>query len=141
MLSDLRYLLDRVVEIEGTSTESDIREKARARQSFQDAEHARKMFDELERRGCIRRIPRERVPGPGRNPSPWIEAHPALRGPDFSDKRQFTPHTPNRSDKSEGGAGEYENYERLEREAIQAESGAPPTDLFAGFQAPCVNAG
>ena len=53
-LSDLCYLLDRAVEMDG-STESDIREKARARQSFRDAEHARALFDELVRRGCVRR--------------------------------------------------------------------------------------
>ena len=118
MRSDLRYLLDRAVEMEG-STESDIREKVRARQSFRSAEHSQKMFDELERRGCIRRIPQERALGPGRNPSPRIEINPTLRGSDFSDKRQSTPYKGN---KSEGGVGEDENYERIEREAIQAES-------------------
>ena len=110
-LSDLRYLLERAVEMEG-STESDIRERVRARQSFRDAEHARKMFDELERRGCIRRIPQDRVEGPGRDPSPRIEVHPTLRGSDFSDKSQFTALSGNKSDKSEGDVEELSEEDR-----------------------------
>ena len=121
VLSDLLYLMERVEEMEGR-TESEIREKARARERFRTAGHAKKMFDELERCGFIRRIPQERVSGPGRHPSPWIELNPTLRGSDFSDKRRFTDFTANKSEKSEGGAGEDANYERLEREAIQAES-------------------
>ena len=101
-LSNLLYLMERVEEME-SSTESDIREKARARKSFQDAKYAKKMFDELERYGFIRRIPQERVPGPGRKPSPFIEMNPALKGSDFSDKSQFLTITSNKSEKSEGG--------------------------------------
>ena len=133
VLSDLRYLLEKAVEMEG-STESDVREKARARQSFRDVKYAQKMFDELERRGFIRRIPQERVPGPGREPSPRIEINPHyLRGSDFSDKRRFTLSSDNKSDKSEkseGGVGEDENYECIEWAAIQAEAANPTFDVL-----------
>jgi len=104
VLSDLLYLMERVQEMEG-GTESEIREKARARGRFRTVGNAKKMFDELERCGFIRRISQERVSGPGRNPSPRIEMNPTLRGSDFSDKRQFTDFAANKSEKSEGGAG------------------------------------
>ena len=101
--SDLRYLMEKAVEMDG-STESDIRERARGRQSFRDADHARKMFDELEQRGFIRRNSQERVEGAGRNPSPRIEINPNyLRGSDLSDESYHTLSTDNKSDKSEGG--------------------------------------
>ena len=134
-LSELRYLMERAVEMEG-STESDIREKARARQSFRDAEHARKMFDELERRGCIRRIHQERGDGPGRDPSPRIEVHPTLQGSDKSDKRHRTLMTANKSDKSEVGVDELSDEDRLyledERAGMAQEDLEPVPDLFGG---------
>ncbi len=93
-LDDLRYLLDRAVEMHG-HTESDIREKARARKVFRDAQVAKNAFDALEKRHCLRRVTRDRKPGPGNNPSPIIEVHPALRASDESD------HFSERSDRSE----------------------------------------
>ena len=129
MLSDLRYLLDRVVEIEG-STESNIREKARARQSFRDAKYAEKMFDELEQRGFIRRIPQERVEGGGRNPSPWIEVNPNyLRGSDLSDKSHRTLSNGNRSEKSEGSEQELSEEDRQYLDAERAGMQMEDTDL------------
>ena len=131
VLSDLLYLMERAVEMEG-STESDIREKARARQSFRSAKHAQNMFGELERCGFIRRIPQERVSSPGRKPSPRIEINPTLRGSDFSDKRQFTNHTSNKSDKSEGGVEELSEKDRqyldAERAGIQMEEAPEPAE-------------
>ena len=114
------------------STESDIREKARARQSFRSAKYAQNMFGELERCGFIRRIPQERVSSPGRKPSPRIEINPTLRGSDFSDKRQFTNHTSNKSDKSEGGVEELSEKDRqyldAERAGIQMEEAPEPAE-------------
>ena len=49
------------------------------------------MFDELERRCCIRRILKECTPGPGRKPSPLIEVHPDLLDSDFSDQSSSGP--------------------------------------------------
>jgi len=132
MLSDLRYLLERVVEMEG-STESDIREKARARQSFRNALHAQRMFDELEQRGFIRRILRERVEGPGRNPSPCIEVNPNyLRDSDLSDKSHQRLSTGNRSEKSDGGAEELSEEDRQyladERASIHMKEAPEPAE-------------
>ena len=101
-LSDVLYLMQRAEEM-GGSTESEIREKARARKSFRDAKHAGKMFDELERCGFLRRIPQELLPGPGQNPSPRIEINPNLRGSDKSDKSPPPLYADNKSDKSEAG--------------------------------------
>jgi hypothetical protein len=132
MLSDLRYLLERVVEMEG-STESDIREKARARQSFRNALHAQRMFDELEQRGFIRRILRERVEGPGRNPSPCIEVNPNyLRDSDLSDKSHQRLSAGNRSEKSDGGAEELSEEDRQyladERASIHMKEAPEPAE-------------
>ena len=102
-LNDLRYLLDRAIEMAG-STESDIRERARARQSFRNAEYTRAVFDELERRCCIRRILKECTPGPGRKPSPLIEVHPDLVDSDFSDQSSSRASTGNESEYSEVGS-------------------------------------
>ena len=129
-LLDLRYLLDLAQEMEG-STESEIRERARARERFRDAEHAREIFDGLERRGCIRRVPQPRTSEVGRTPSPRIEIHPSLRGSDVSDKPPSEPPQSNKSNKSEGGlppghdsdglTGEGRQYVRDEREELQVE--------------------
>ena len=122
VLSDLLYLMERVEEMEG-STESDIRERARARQSFRKAGHAKKMFDELARCGFIRRVPQARVEGPGRDPSPRIEINPTLRGSVVSDKSQLTAFT---SNKSEGGVEKLSEKDRqyldAERAGIRADS-------------------
>ena len=104
MMSDLLYLWERAVEMEG-STESDIRDKARARQSFRDAGYSKKMFDELEQRGFIRRVPQPFAPGPGRPPSPRIEINPNVRGSNLSNLFSVTPQTSNKLEKLEGGAG------------------------------------
>jgi hypothetical protein len=141
-LSELRYLMDRAVEMvdravemEG-STESNIREKARARLCFRDAEYARKLFDELVRRGCIRRIHQERGEGPGRDPSPRIEIHPTLRGSDKSDKNHSTINTGIKSDKSEVGveglSAEDCRYLEDERAGLAQEDLEPVPDLFGG---------
>ena len=135
LLSDLLYLWERAVEMEG-STESDIREKARARQSFRDAEYARKIFDELEAHGLIRRIPQERGQGPGHPPSPRIETNPRLRGSDLSDLFGVAPPTDNKSDKSEGGVEELSEedpqYLDDEQAGIQAES-IPVSEFLEGL--------
>ena len=102
VLSDLRYLMKRVEEMEG-STESEIREKARARNNFRDAKHAKKMFDELVQCGFIRRIPQDRIEDGGRDPSPRIEINPHVRGSELSDKRGLRLPTGNKSEKSAGG--------------------------------------
>jgi len=96
-MDDLRYLLGLAKESNG-DTESEIRERARAREVFRDAEYAGELFDELEKRGCVRRIPREKKPGPGRNPSPLIEVHPGLLP---SDKSELSPPGAISGDKSE----------------------------------------
>jgi len=99
-LADLRYLLALAVEMEG-ETESNIRERARARQQFRDAEHFRRIFDLLEARGCIRRVPQPRNASTGRDPSPWVEIHPALKASDLSDEPPSEDRQGNKSDKSE----------------------------------------
>ena len=111
------------------STESEIREKARARNSFRDAKHAKKMFDELVHCGFIRRIPQDRIEGGGRDPSPRIEINPHVRGSDLSDKRGLRLPTGNKSDKSEGephilkmSAEAQEGVYRLEQAKVEGMS-------------------
>jgi len=102
--SDPEYLLGLCVEMEGC-TESEIRERARARTRFRDVEHARTIFDDLEERGCIRRLPQERTAKVGRDPSPRIAIHESLKGSDISEKPGWSQRNGSKSDIPEAPTG------------------------------------
>ena len=135
---DLAYLLDLCITMTG-STESEIRERARGRKVFRDAEHAHDRFDDLERRGCIRRVPQARTSRAGRDPSPLIEVHPTLGGSDLSDlSEQSAPETQrgNKSDKSEGPEDSHDNPDlAVEPEELDEEDRRYIEDERAGMQA------
>jgi hypothetical protein len=126
-LEDLRYLLGLAVDMAG-NTQSEVRERARARDQFRDADYANELFDQLEKRGCIRRVPQEKNPGPGRDPSPVIEVHPDLLTSDKSEKSPPLALGGNRSDKSE-------EFERKESKPLSVPTTSEPVhevpDLFS----------
>lgn len=74
----LRYLAKRLQELPAGTTESELRDSARRHRYIEDAEDLADLLDELERRGCLRRIQQART-GPGRPPSPVLQLHPRLR--------------------------------------------------------------
>ncbi|MDP2954799.1 MAG: DUF3987 domain-containing protein, partial [Longimicrobiales bacterium] len=74
----LLYLVRRLQELPGGTTESELRDSARRHPHIEDAEDLAELLDELERRGCVRRVPRPRKPGAGRDPSPELRLHPRL---------------------------------------------------------------
>ena len=116
-----------------------VRERARGRQVFREAQYAHECFDELERRGCLRRTPQARIASAGRNPAPLIEVHPALTGSDLSDlSEESVPETRwgNKSDKSEGPEDSHDNPDlAVEPEELDDEDRRYIEDERAGMQA------
>ena len=74
--ADLRYLVRRLQELPPGTTETELRRAAQGRASIEGAEDVADLLDELEVRGCVRRIPQE--PTGGRPRSPRLELHPSL---------------------------------------------------------------
>jgi hypothetical protein len=94
---DRQYLLGLCIDMAGSS-ESDILEKARARDVFKSQrKYAIACLNDLERSHCIRRKPRLRVARSGRAPSPLVEVHPDLMDSEKSEKSEKS----DKSDKSE----------------------------------------
>ena len=75
--SDLRYLLRRLQELPEGTTETELRRAVQGRTSIVGAEDVADLVDDLETRGCVRRVARLQD-GPGRPSSPTLELHPSL---------------------------------------------------------------
>ncbi|MDP2956146.1 MAG: YfjI family protein [Longimicrobiales bacterium] len=76
----LLYLVRRLQELPEGTTENELRDSARRHRYIENADDVAELLDELEERGCVRRVPRPRQPGPGRAPSPALSLHPLLCG-------------------------------------------------------------
>ena len=76
-VADLRYLLRRLQELPEETSETELRRAAQGRKSVEGAEQVADLVDELEARGCVRRV--ELPPTGGRPRSPLLRLHPVLR--------------------------------------------------------------
>ncbi len=74
----LQYLLRRLQELPAGVTETELRDSARRHRYIDDAEDVADLLDDLEERGCVRRVAQPRKPGAGRDPSPKLRLHPRL---------------------------------------------------------------
>lgn len=76
------------------ATLRDLHRATRGRKGAAKVEDLDRILSELTERGCLRTVP-QKVEGPGRRPSPWIELHPALlepTPPDPSRRNGSDPH-------------------------------------------------
>lgn len=76
--ADLAYVMARLRLLPEGTTETELRAATRGRASIDGAEDLAELLDELEERGCVRRL-EQPSEGRGRPPSPVIEIHPFLR--------------------------------------------------------------
>lgn len=76
----LLYVIRRLRELGDGTTETELRHSARQSKHVEGAEDLAELVDELESRGCVRRVHPPRRPGPGKPPSPELHLHPALCG-------------------------------------------------------------
>lgn len=109
--TDLVYLLDRASELPVGSTLRDLTRAVQGRRTVKGVKGVRTLLDELTERGCVRLIDQVRKKDKGREPSPIVELHPALRS-DRIDR--MTPPMVDDADRTD----EDDEYELAEREAL-----------------------
>ena len=108
----LRYLIRRLQELPVGTTETELRDSARRHRFIENAEDLADLLDELERRGCVRRVPQPRTPGAGRHPSPKLELNPRLlrrtpkERPEYPENSAQVSDTGNSQDKRDGIGGQ-----------------------------------